>query len=180
MAFTQSMAKTGRTAKGSRLPRKKIDFIRRVSAVENKKHHGILRCPTMTRIFAAFNRDLALITETVWRENLSIIRAEFKYMLDAMIGRRNDKVRCSYCLRSKSGCDSIYPETEREALSRMSRFEAAFHEARSAQSHYTSKLPSKYFKDFRHTFVNIPSRIHASNGLWEMGIQFYIFFHDLS
>ncbi|KAJ7932130.1 hypothetical protein B0H13DRAFT_1956626 [Mycena leptocephala] len=81
-----------------------FEFIKRVSAVENKKHQGILRCPTMARIFAAFNRDLALITETVWRENLPIIRAEFKYMLngvlpDGMVGRRNDKVRCSYCPR---------------------------------------------------------------------------------
>ncbi|KAJ7932048.1 hypothetical protein B0H13DRAFT_1956427 [Mycena leptocephala] len=145
-----------------------FEFIKCVSAVENKKHQGILRCPTMARIFAAFNRDLALITETVWRENLPIIRAEFKYMVngvlpDGMVGRRNDKVRCSYCPRliktqgPESGSDEKHcPECP--DLKRLSRSEVC------AITHYTSKLPSKYSKAFLHTFVDIPSRIHASSG----------------
>ncbi|KAJ7932082.1 hypothetical protein B0H13DRAFT_1857208 [Mycena leptocephala] len=40
----------------------------------------------------------------LWDENLPVIRAEFKHMLDGVlpdgiVGWRNDKVRCSYCPR---------------------------------------------------------------------------------
>ncbi|KAF7335550.1 hypothetical protein MVEN_02208900 [Mycena venus] len=75
-----------------------------MSAVEDKKLQGILRCPTMARILAAFNRDLALLTHTVWMDNRIAILMELKYMMDRILpeetlGRRNDKVRCSYCPR---------------------------------------------------------------------------------
>ncbi|KAJ7505704.1 hypothetical protein B0H11DRAFT_1975738 [Mycena galericulata] len=84
--------------------RANFQFLKRLSSHENKKVQGIIRCPTVARIFFAFNRDLAMITSTVWIHNKAAILAELKYMREGvtpagMVLRPNDKMRCAYCPR---------------------------------------------------------------------------------
>ncbi|KAJ7671332.1 hypothetical protein DFH06DRAFT_1468093 [Mycena polygramma] len=84
--------------------RKNFEFIKKYSTLENRKFQGIMRCPTTARIFTAFNRDLDLVTHSVWIDNRAIILAELKAMLNGVLpegttGQKNDKLRCSYCPR---------------------------------------------------------------------------------
>ncbi|KAK6996770.1 hypothetical protein R3P38DRAFT_2565269 [Favolaschia claudopus] len=79
-------------------------YIKLLCQVEHKKLQGIMRCPTMAKLFNAFNRDLELITFTVWAQNRNIILTELKVMTHGILpagtlARHNDKIRCSYCAR---------------------------------------------------------------------------------
>ncbi|KAJ6495997.1 hypothetical protein C8R45DRAFT_926536 [Mycena sanguinolenta] len=81
-----------------------IKFVKLMSAVDDVNFRGLLRCPALKCIFAAFNRDLTFLTHTVWMHNRSAILTEFKYMKngvfpDGMVARQSDKLRCSYCPR---------------------------------------------------------------------------------
>ncbi|KAJ7127351.1 hypothetical protein C8R43DRAFT_697249 [Mycena crocata] len=79
-------------------------FLKLMSALENQKVQGVMRCPTIATLYRAFTRDLALITHTVWKEHRPLILAELKSMQhgvfpEGMDARRNDKIRCPYCPR---------------------------------------------------------------------------------
>ncbi|KAJ7927028.1 hypothetical protein B0H13DRAFT_1861790 [Mycena leptocephala] len=74
-----------------------------MSAMEDTKVQGVLRTPTMARVFSAFNTDLPLLTHTVWMDNRVAVVAKYKYMTNAVlpkgiVGGGRDKVR-SYCQR---------------------------------------------------------------------------------
>ncbi|KAJ7102856.1 hypothetical protein C8R44DRAFT_887582 [Mycena epipterygia] len=84
--------------------RANFEFLKSLSAAEDRKVQGVIRCPTMVRLFFAFNRDLALITYTVWMQYRVLVFAELKFLSEGvfpaeMSGRRHDKMRCSYCPR---------------------------------------------------------------------------------
>ncbi|KAJ7470905.1 hypothetical protein FB451DRAFT_1399651 [Mycena latifolia] len=84
--------------------RSNYDFLKRLSTTENVKIQGVMRCPTIISLFAAFNRDLELITHTVWSHNKPLVFAELKFLKEGvfpagMTPRRNDSVRCSSCSR---------------------------------------------------------------------------------
>ncbi|KAF7375430.1 hypothetical protein MSAN_00430800 [Mycena sanguinolenta] len=81
-----------------------IKFVKLMSAVDDVNYRGLLRCPTLDRIFHAFKRDLTFLTHTVWMHNRSAILTEFKYMNNGvfpqgMVAHEHDKIRCSYCPR---------------------------------------------------------------------------------
>ncbi|KAF7335808.1 hypothetical protein MVEN_02236800 [Mycena venus] len=80
------------------------DFIKRMSMTENRNVRKVLRCPTMARIFAAFNRDLTPLTHTVWINNWTAVFVELDSISNGVlpegtVSASNDKVRCSYCPR---------------------------------------------------------------------------------
>ncbi|KAJ6496025.1 hypothetical protein C8R45DRAFT_984778 [Mycena sanguinolenta] len=86
------------------LVRRLCKGVKLMSAVDDVNFRGLLRCPRLKYVFEAFNRDLALLTHTVWMHNRSAILTEFKYMKngvfsEGMVGHQSDKLRCSYCPR---------------------------------------------------------------------------------
>ncbi|KAJ6553501.1 hypothetical protein DFH09DRAFT_1166784 [Mycena vulgaris] len=63
-----------------------------------------MRCPTIARIFKAFNRDLEMVTHTVWAQHRKLVLKELKFLQEGIFPsgtavRRNDKIRCSSCPR---------------------------------------------------------------------------------
>ncbi|KAJ7484980.1 hypothetical protein B0H11DRAFT_2279269 [Mycena galericulata] len=92
-----------------------FNFLKGLCIEENKKVQGVLRCPTMARLFFAFNRDLQPITHTVWTQVRDLVLAELKFMGEGVFPegvatRPNDKVRCTQCnqlLRAMSMADHV-------------------------------------------------------------------------
>ncbi|KAJ7667414.1 hypothetical protein B0H17DRAFT_1210215 [Mycena rosella] len=85
-----------------------LKFFKLMSNVEELKLQAVLRCPTADRLFQTFNRDLSLITHTVWVQHRRLILAELKYMHLGVFpvglnGRSTDKLRCAYCPRMIKG-----------------------------------------------------------------------------
>ncbi|KAF7298421.1 hypothetical protein MKEN_01367200 [Mycena kentingensis (nom. inval.)] len=53
-----------------------LDFIRKVSISEKIRFKTMLRTPTLTAIFYAFNRDLEPLTDSVWKNIRKTIRSQ--------------------------------------------------------------------------------------------------------
>ncbi|KAJ7472112.1 hypothetical protein FB451DRAFT_1559262 [Mycena latifolia] len=79
-------------------------FFKIMANVEDRKVQAVMRTPTAARLALAFNRDLSLVTHTVWVHHRQLILTELKYMREGVLPRGvnaqpNDKIRCSYCPR---------------------------------------------------------------------------------
>ncbi|KAJ7776109.1 hypothetical protein B0H16DRAFT_1505688 [Mycena metata] len=102
-------------AEHERVLRQNLETFKSCALAEKKKFQGIMRCPTISAIFHAFNRDLTLITHTVWMQNRDRVLAELKAMTNGVlppgaIAQHNDKIRCTHCsrlLRSSSMKDHL-------------------------------------------------------------------------
>ncbi|KAJ7907898.1 hypothetical protein B0H13DRAFT_1879122 [Mycena leptocephala] len=83
---------------------KNLETLKGFALTENKKIQGVLRCPTIAPLFRAFNRDLTLITHTVWMQHRKRALVELKVLAEGvfppgMVARRNVKIRCAHCPR---------------------------------------------------------------------------------
>ncbi|KAJ7776140.1 hypothetical protein B0H16DRAFT_1879551 [Mycena metata] len=95
-------------AEHERVLHQNLEILRSYAVVEKRKFQGIMRCPTISAIFHAFNRDLNLITHTVWIHNRDRVLAELKAMTNGAlppgaITQHNDKIRCTHCSRLLRG-----------------------------------------------------------------------------
>ncbi|KAJ6632347.1 hypothetical protein B0H10DRAFT_12833 [Mycena sp. CBHHK59/15] len=84
--------------------RENLNFIKEIASKQNIKLKALMRCPTTNQTFLAFNRDLALLTHTVWAEIRTTVFKELNSMYngvfpDGMLAGPNDRVRCSLCPR---------------------------------------------------------------------------------
>ncbi|KAK7055647.1 hypothetical protein R3P38DRAFT_2499157 [Favolaschia claudopus] len=80
------------------------NYIELICRAEERKLQGVMRCPTMAKLFEAFNRDLQLITFTVWMHNRDDILNELNSVQNGILpagttARNGDKIRCAYCPR---------------------------------------------------------------------------------
>ncbi|KAJ7102874.1 hypothetical protein C8R44DRAFT_746842 [Mycena epipterygia] len=76
--------------------------VKTMAANKGVKVRLIMRCPTMARVFNAFNRDLATITHAVWFHLVPIISAAVQLMLLGTFSpevriRPYDRIRCPHC-----------------------------------------------------------------------------------
>ncbi|KAJ7651080.1 hypothetical protein FB45DRAFT_889579 [Roridomyces roridus] len=88
-----------------RVSRLNSDFVQKMASSVNKKATGIKRTPTMGRLLDAFNRDLAPLTFTIWRQNRTAILEELESISQGAFPagvtiHRHEKVRCPHCLGS--------------------------------------------------------------------------------
>ncbi|KAJ7641661.1 hypothetical protein FB45DRAFT_1022395 [Roridomyces roridus] len=82
--------------------RANLAFMKRMCMAENKKVQGVLRCPAASSVFDAFNRDLELLTTTVWAQIRTLTLAQFKSMQEGVFPpsiapRRTDMIKCEHC-----------------------------------------------------------------------------------
>ncbi|KAJ7776105.1 hypothetical protein B0H16DRAFT_1505673, partial [Mycena metata] len=102
-------------AEHERVLRQNLETFKSCALAEKTKFQGIMRCPTISAIFHAFNRDLTLITHTVWIQNRDRVLVELKAMSNGVlppgvIPQHNDKIRCTHCsglLRGSSMKDHL-------------------------------------------------------------------------
>ncbi|KAF7317208.1 hypothetical protein HMN09_00455800 [Mycena chlorophos] len=75
-----------------------LHFLKMVAGVENVRLSRMLEYPVLQKVFCAFNRDLALITYSVWiehrTETLTFIASRHKG------GKTRKDIPCPYCARS--------------------------------------------------------------------------------
>ncbi|KAJ7056799.1 hypothetical protein C8F01DRAFT_362038 [Mycena amicta] len=76
-------------SKIEKLNLKRVDILARA---EDRRASDIVSAPTMKAVLAAFNRDLAHITFSVWMQNRSQVLNE----IDA---KQNEQVACAFCRR---------------------------------------------------------------------------------
>ncbi|KAJ7609652.1 hypothetical protein FB45DRAFT_1123916 [Roridomyces roridus] len=60
-------------------------FIKSMSMAEREKVQGVLRCPAALGVFKAFNRDLELITTTVWAQIRALTLSQLEYMENGLL-----------------------------------------------------------------------------------------------
>ncbi|KAJ7651078.1 hypothetical protein FB45DRAFT_889573 [Roridomyces roridus] len=78
------------------------EFVKKMAVTVSKKASGIQRTPTMSRLLFAFNRDLELLTLTVWTQNRAAILVELESMSQGAFPsevqlRPEDKIPCPLC-----------------------------------------------------------------------------------
>lgn len=84
--------------------RANLQFFKTRANLENRKVQAVLRTPTGASLALAFNRDLTLVTHTVWVQHRALILAEVDSMCAGIFPKGmnagpNDKIRCAYCPR---------------------------------------------------------------------------------
>ncbi|KAJ7641684.1 hypothetical protein FB45DRAFT_900766, partial [Roridomyces roridus] len=105
-----------------------LSFMKSMCMAENKKVQGVLRCPAALSVFDAFNRDLELITTTVWAQIRRLTLAQLEWMKAGVLppnmpARPGDRIRCEQCNELRADGVSSHkhkatkaPETTRPML----------------------------------------------------------------
>nr|GAT50445.1 predicted protein [Mycena chlorophos] len=75
-------------------------LLKRVARAENFRLRRMFGCPAFQRVFRAFNRDLALITYSVWMQHREVVLSFVTSRAVAAAGKTRKDVQCPYCARS--------------------------------------------------------------------------------
>ncbi|KAF7309958.1 hypothetical protein MIND_00368400 [Mycena indigotica] len=81
--------------------RRNLEFIRSMAKMERIKHQTALHCPRLKKLLITFNRDLSLLTLSVWVHNRIEILTELNTMLGGRIRRpeiaNTEEIDCPVC-----------------------------------------------------------------------------------